>query len=268
MAALNLTDDLRAEYKNLFDNCRINSNRIAVVDRIVTTAVANQLRYESVGNGLGIPWYFIAAVHNMESSQNFSQHLHNGDPLTARTVHVPPGRPATGAPPFTWEQSATDALTLEGLDGVTDWSLTGLLYRLEAYNGFGYRRRSLPTPYLWSFTNNYVKGKFVEDGKFDPDAVSDQAGAAAILRRMVDKGIITIDDTAEEEPVPDAAAIAALAADITFSNSERSDAAKKLQLALNRIPGISLKPDGIPGNKTSEAVKSVTGDFLRGDPRR
>jgi lysozyme family protein len=41
------------------------------------------------------------------------------------------------------------------------------------------------TPYLWSFTNHYTKGKFVADGKFDANAVSKQCGAAAILKLML-----------------------------------------------------------------------------------
>src|SRR5690606_7467709 len=97
--------------------------------------VANKSRYKAVEAASGVPWHFIAVVHNMESSQRFDRHLHNGDPLTARTVQVPKGRPQTGNPPFTWEASATDALAFEGLGAGTDWSLAGTLYRLEAYNG-------------------------------------------------------------------------------------------------------------------------------------
>jgi lysozyme family protein len=75
----------------------------------------------------------------MAASLNFNRHLHNGDPLTARTVQVPAGRPKTGEPPFTWEESATDALMLEKLDQWEDWSVPGTLYKLEQYNGWGYR---------------------------------------------------------------------------------------------------------------------------------
>jgi len=39
---------------------------------------------------------------------SFKLHLHNGDPLTARTVNVPKGRPKTGQPPFAWGISAKD----------------------------------------------------------------------------------------------------------------------------------------------------------------
>jgi lysozyme family protein len=141
--------------------------------------------YEEVGAGLGgIPWAFIGVIHGMECGFNFGGHLHNGDPLTARTVQHPSGRPKTGSPPFTWRQSATDALTMKRLDRVTDWSVPHMLFLLEGYNGFGYRRRGVPTPYLWSFSSLYEKGKFVADGVFDPAAVSKQCGAAVMLKAV------------------------------------------------------------------------------------
>jgi lysozyme family protein len=143
--------------------------------------------YTQVGDDLnGIPWMFIGAIHGMECGFNFAGHLHNGDPLSARTVHVPAGRPMAGSPPFTWRQSAVDALTLKGFHDVSDWSIPHMLYLLEKYNGFGYRFRRVPTPYLWSFSNLYEKGKFVRDGRFDPDAVSRQCGAALMLKAVAE----------------------------------------------------------------------------------
>jgi hypothetical protein len=106
--------------------------------------------------------------------------------LKARTVHVPAGRPKTGKPPFTWEQSAIDALRGRGLGAWKDWSVPGTLYQLEAYNGFGYRDHhpTVPSPYLWSFSNHYTRGKYVADGRFSPTAVSQQVGAALLLKRL------------------------------------------------------------------------------------
>src|SRR5208337_1816485 len=110
-----LTAALRQQYQNLFNTCVVNPGQIPAVNGIIARIVPNQGRYQSVAGPLGIPWYVVAVIHNMESSLNFNCHLHNGDPLTARTVQVPAGRPPNGQPPFTWEQSATDALTLEAL---------------------------------------------------------------------------------------------------------------------------------------------------------
>lgn len=266
-----LTDDMRKEYSNLFDTCEIQPAHLAEVDSIATKILANRSRYERVGTPLGIPWYFIGVVHNMESSLDFTKHLHNGDPLTARTFHVPKGRPASGEPPFTWEDSATDALKLEKLDTVRDWSIPRMLFQLEDYNGFGYRNRHPPinSPYLWCFSTNYVKGKFVKDGVFDPDAVSKQCGAAVILRRLAEKGAIqfTSDGLPLTPSEESTASISNFEPLVRYSDSAVSEPARNLQRALNTMPGIFLLVDGIPGRKTSDALRIVTGHFLQGDPR-
>ncbi|WP_343302941.1 hypothetical protein AAHN97_15430 [Chitinophaga niabensis] len=141
-----------------------------------------------------IPWFFIACVHYLECSFNFSKHLHNGDPLTGYTVQVPAGRPKVGhPPPFTFEESAVDALKFMKFDKVRQWTLPFILRKLEAYNGFGYfKYKKINSPYLWSFSGHYTKGKYVKDGKFDKDAVSQQMGSAVILKRMEERGLIYI----------------------------------------------------------------------------
>lgn len=177
---------LKDEYQAYFKACKVRPGNEGTVAYYVKKLNQGRAMYEQVSRDLnGIPWAFIGIIHGMECGFNFAGHLHNGDPLTARTVQVPAGRPVIGAPPFTWRQSANDALTLKGYHEVTDWSVPRMLYLLEKYNGFGYRARRVPTPYLWSFSNLYEKGKFVKDGKFDPAAVSKQCGAALILKAVV-----------------------------------------------------------------------------------
>jgi lysozyme family protein len=39
-----------------------------------------------------VPWYVIAMIHNMERGLDFTEHLHNGDPLARRTINDPPKR--------------------------------------------------------------------------------------------------------------------------------------------------------------------------------
>jgi lysozyme family protein len=149
----------------------------------------HQSRYRDVGLSLNrMPWAMIGVIHAMECGFNFACHLHNGDPLTNRTKHVPAGQPQMGTPPFSWENSAVDALTQEGFNTVTDWSIPHMLYLLEKYNGFGYRKMEKPTPYLWSFCNLYEKGKYVADGRFDPKIISKQCGAAIMVKALIDRG--------------------------------------------------------------------------------
>lgn len=162
---------------------------------IAQKIVANQARYAAAVDGMPVPWWFAAVVHSMECSMRFDQHLHNGDPLSGRTTHVPPGRPPTGGPSFTWEQSAHDAIQFQRLDRITDWSLPNVLFNWHRYNGINneYKRRGIPTPYLWSGSTHYKKGKYVADGVFDPEFVSQQVGAAVILKALVDLGAVKAD---------------------------------------------------------------------------
>ena len=183
-------EDLRDEYGKFFDRCRLRPEFAANAEFYFSRLAKFKPTYKQLGDELGIPWVFIGVVHGMECGFNFGTHLHNGDPLSARTVHVPKGRPTSHEPPFTWIESARDALVMEKLDKVDDWSLPHLLYQLESYNGFGYRSHFVPTPYLWSFSNLYSAGKFVGDGVFDPNAVSKQCGAAVMLRVLQERGVI------------------------------------------------------------------------------
>ena len=184
MAAL--TQAGRKQYELLYESCLVRPKRRAAVDQLVARIRASRPRYQKVGKALGIPWYVVGIIHSLEASGDFTRHLHNGDPLTARTTHVPAGRPKTGKPPFTWEQSAIDALRGQGLAAWKDWSVPGTLFQLEGYNGFGYRDHhpDVPSPYLWSCSNHYTRGKYVADGRFSPTAVSQQVGAALLLKQL------------------------------------------------------------------------------------
>ena len=274
MPGISLTPKLREEYQRLFDTCSINPARSDEVNRLVKAIVQNRNRYAAVGDPLGIPWYFVGVVHNMECSLNFSLHLHNGDKLTARTSREPPGRPKSGSPPFTWEESATDALIYDRVDKMKDWSIPSILFKLEGYNGYGYRMYypHVLSPYLWSFTSHYKKGKYKEDGKWSADLVSQQCGAAALLRRMAENGDIQFN--AEGLPLHGAVnteeSVDPLAASepmVVYSMKAKSALAEQLQKALNLFPGIFLDPDGVPGKDTSDALRKVTGSYLKGDPR-
>lgn len=209
MGIITLTDDLRAEYARLYAEAEIPDDKRAAVAAAAQKILDNWSRYETVAATLGIPPHPIALIHAMESGCDFSTHLHNGDPLTARTVHQPPNRPATGEPPYTWEASAMDALRLHKLDQWGDWSIPGLCYVLERYNGWGYRlyHAATKSPYLWSFTSIYTAGKYVADGKWSSTAVSQQVGAVALLIELIERGYLySVQEAAHETPTQDVAA--------------------------------------------------------------
>ncbi len=254
MAKVNYTNALKSEYRQLYKTCEAKATQFDKIDKLVDLIIEHRSRYENVADTLGIPWYFIAAIHNMESSQNFSKHLHNGDPLTARTKHVPASRPKKGNPPFTWEESAIDALKLRKLNKVKEWSLPRLLYELEGYNGWGYRlyHSHVLSPYLWSFSNHYKSGKYIADGTWSDTAKSRQCGAVILIKRLEERGEITL-STIEEL--------------LFFYSTKAEDEAEKLQQFLNQFDGIALRVDGWPGKKTSSAVKNLFGFYLKGDPQ-
>ena len=124
---------LRDEYRHLFRTAQVTQSRRALVDETVHSLVVHKDRYEHAGRPVGVPWWFVAVIHDLEGGRNFHTHLHNGDPLTHRTVHVPKNRPP-GNPPFTFEESARDALTIEGFAHAEDWSISHALFRFERYN--------------------------------------------------------------------------------------------------------------------------------------
>lgn len=260
MPKITYNAELRASYQYLFDTCIIRPEKYVTVDAVINKILTAKDRYETVGLPLNIPWYFIGIVHYMEASCNFKTHLHNGDPLTAKTVHVPAGRPVGGTPPYTWEFSAQDALKIKNLDKWPDWDVPGILFKLEAYNGFGYRnlQQPIPSPYLWSFSNHYNKGKYVADGHYDPNAVSAQCGAGVLLRRFTEKQLIT-------NGIDRIALTKELAREVNFS-LKYAVKAEQLQRWLVKL-GAIIKIDGKAGRFTSDAYKNITGEYLSGDPK-
>lgn len=161
-----------------------------IVDRILK----NRGRYEVVSAKASVPWWVIAALHNMESGGDFTKHLHEGSPLTGRTKYVPKGRPLTGAPPFTWEESALDALKYDSLASVNWNSLDAALYAAERYNGLGYLKYhpETPSPYLWAGTSVEKPGKYTGDGEWSSTAVSAQIGVAAIWKSLETRGEVVL----------------------------------------------------------------------------
>ena len=173
-------------YRNLWNSCQVLPGAQEQADAIANLINQNKRRYQAITDATKVPWIFVGIVHHLEADLSFGSHLCNGDPLVSRTIHVPRGRPVAGSPPFTWEESAIDTMKLLGLDKVLSWNLPEqMLYRVEGYNGFGYCRYGINSPYLWAGTNHYSSGKFTDDGIFSPNAVSKQIGAVPVLRSLI-----------------------------------------------------------------------------------
>jgi len=174
---------LKAANERRWANARIT--RKATFTPAAKKLVANKARYQAVEALTGVPWWFIAVVHNRESGADFRGVLHNGEKILGtgkKTKLVPKGR----GPFTTWEEAAVDALKNCGPYAAKnkDWSVGGTLTLLEQYNGLGYFNKGLPSPYVWAGTDQYSKGKYVADGKFDANAVDQQLGCAGLILAM------------------------------------------------------------------------------------
>jgi lysozyme family protein len=146
--------------------------------------VAAHARYQSVTQATGVPWHVIAVIHEREASQRWEASIAQGDPWARVSTHVPKGR----GPFASWDAAAIDALRncAPFATQWRDWSVGGTLTLLEQYNGLGYAHRDLPSPYIWAGTDQYARGKYVADGRYDPAVVDTQLGCAGLLRAMAD----------------------------------------------------------------------------------
>jgi lysozyme family protein len=140
----------------------------------------------------GVPSAVLYCLHQRESSGNFLCHPHEGSPLTQRTRYVPRGRLPQKPPPYNFDESAEDAYYVCDRLDLVDWTkVPTALQAIESFNGLGYQKyhQDVPSPYLWSGTTIYWRGKYTGDGKFNRLAVDGQIGCAAIFKRMQERGI-------------------------------------------------------------------------------
>lgn len=165
-----------------WDQCKVLADKGPAFKRIADKLIDAKARYQVVEAKTKVPWWFIAVVHEREASQNWNSSLAQGDPWNKKSTHVPAGR----GPFKSWEDAAYDALVNCPPYAArnTDWSPGGALTMLEKYNGLGYYRKGLPSPYVWAGTNQYVKGKYTSDGVYNANTVDTQLGVAGLLKFM------------------------------------------------------------------------------------
>lgn len=246
-------------YANLWAAMRIRPERLATARAIAVGIAKDRARYDVVAAKTGVPWHWIAIIHHLEAGRSFATHLHNGDSLRRRTVHVPAGRPKTGTPPFSWEESAIDALQLKELHLEHDWSIPRQLWQFERYNGFGYLRYNVNSPYVWSFSTLYSRGKYVADGRYSASAVSQQCGAAVILKCLLDAGALTqeIMTMSELKPFLDVINKVAPTVATAIGGPAAGLAVRALAEALDTEPtaaAVATKMDGSPLTKIIDAL--------------
>lgn len=163
------------EYRQLFETLKLKNKRSATIKDFKKRLTTGRLRYERVAEMTGVPWYVVGIIHYLEYTNNFDVHFHTGAPLNDGMI---------------WEESAANTLQQHGLDKVSSWTLEETLYRLERYNGLGYRNRGIYSPYLWGGSTHYIRGKFSAKGNFNSDRTYKQIGAAVLLKFALPKDIL------------------------------------------------------------------------------
>ena len=196
-------EELKGEYTALLADATVSPNWSAEANRVAKYIIDALPTLKEVEARTGVPAWVVGTIQAMEAGcgphgLRLDCHLHNGDSLQHQTHNVPAGRPPNRSGPFTFVESAIDAIQYDGLDKV-DWSTDAIervLFRLEAYNGWGPRLfHNSNTAYLWSGTNQYKRGKYVSDGVWSENAVSGQIGAVPIVLALKALGVVN-------EPVP------------------------------------------------------------------
>ena len=188
--------DRRKHYESLLKTVEVSEHWIPEIKKVLDRIEESVIHYKIISHEIRVPWEVLATLHYLECNGDFTRHIHNGDSLNDRTVRVPRGRPINPPKPpvvlkdstkypYTFFESCTDWAELKraniSLAQLYEWCDESILYFLEANNGFGYVNKGVETPYLWSGTNHYEGGKYVQDGIFDETTVSQQVGAVPLL---------------------------------------------------------------------------------------
>jgi lysozyme family protein len=168
------------DYIDLYNKIIISPS-IAQEVNIIATGIRKEPRYLQVEEKTGVNASLVGAIHQLESDRNFLTHLHNGDSLLRKTRKAPAGRPP-GKAPFTWLNSAIDAVKYDSL--TTSDSKAEQCQASVEYNGLGYERKGIVSPYGFNGSQFYAKGKYTADGVYNSKIVSKQIGVCVILKEI------------------------------------------------------------------------------------
>ena len=203
-------EDLREGYSRKLSAMVVGPVWKERADKQARIILSGKAKYQEIEGLTGVPWPVVGMLHMMEAACNFRLALHQGDPWNRVSTHVPKGR----GPFLSWNDAAVDAIRMQKFHLIQDWSQERILYVAECMNGFGYRHSNIniPSPYLWSGSNVYTRGKFVEPtingvvqpSRYDANAVSEQVGTAVLLAslRAMDESVdVALGADLHEPPV-------------------------------------------------------------------
>jgi len=251
-----MRDTSKLHYEALWDSLRILPDWRARVNIAAHRIARMKHEYVKIERAIGIPWAVAGVIHDLECSCDPVGGYHNGERWDRVTTLVPAGK----GPFDSLAASGIDALW--GLANLPSWTIGEIGWRLERYNGMGYAKRDAESPYLWSGSNHGIGvGKYVADGRYDPNAVSQQVGAMCSLRMMIERSLW------------DAGPLPKIPANRPIHYRERSDRVAGLQRLLadqgHNLGAFGPQRDGIDGvagRLTATAIHALLGAWITGTP--
>jgi lysozyme family protein len=193
-------EDYRAAYASNWHKLVIRQERRDEARKFAQRLLNGKPRYVAVEQRTDVPWWFTGLCHYRESTFDFDTYLGNGEPLNRKTRLEPKGR----GPFKSFEDGAVDAFKIKGWLNASDWGIERVSYRLETFNGFGYHKYGVNSPYLYGGSTLYGPpeakgGKYPRDHVFDPKIVDKQLGTLVLLKKLIElDASITF-----EPPAPD-----------------------------------------------------------------
>ena len=174
------------KHKVLLKKVKSNNLFNSTLNKFGKKYTKNKKKYKNISKRTKLPPQLIAAIHYRESSCNFKTYLHNGDPLGKPTIHVPKG---IYFEKFT--DAAVDALKEKNKFRkkyklkADSKDMAAMLSFAEVYNGLGYFNKGVVSPYIYSGTNLYKKGKFVSDGSYNASVTDKQPGVYILIKKII-----------------------------------------------------------------------------------
>lgn len=175
-----LFEDYAVSLRQRYDIARLNPIHEFEIKRAAKVYKDNLNTYKIVESLCQVPRELIFCLHYREANLDFTRQILNGESINQVTIKVPKGL----GPWASWPLSTKSAMNYTKIDQTKRWDLTMILVAAEKHNGLGYYYKNVPSPYLWSFTDQYQSGKYGSDGNYNPDLLDKQAGVVALLKGL------------------------------------------------------------------------------------
>lgn len=255
-------EKLEPEYRALAARAIIKPERERELRSAAVRLLRDKATYAIVSQKTDIPIAVLMALAEREMTGNLHCYLGNGQSLKKRTTIVPKGRGPFLQPfPEDFIAGCLDALAIDRLDQVAHqaggWSLARFCYESEEWNGWGYRARGIPSPYVFGATSVQRAGKFPRDHFFDPTMMDPQLGTLAIVEELVrlDPSLVFGDLVTKVDDAPPLVPVAPHPVMATTNVKWVQDALNKLKVPAKIGLNHTLKTDGDVGRETRLAVR-------------